>query len=379
MMSTEIEKAFAVGGLRAFVALLKPKHQKGDCRIRAHNDVEAIERWLEEYFDKPTTYRAYKKEAERFLVWCLVKENIGLGDVDRTHVQLYIEFMRNPEPAELWCGVKTHKNRIGWRPFRGPLSEGAILTAITIINSLMNYLVDARYLDANPFNLVRRKSRFKAKLNERRLTLYERILTDDEWSMIIGTLNALPENRAKARLIFLVSVLFLLGLRIDELAHARFSNFRNIDGKWWFFVMGKGDKLGKIPVNRSLMHALMMYRSKLGMSPLPTHEDLPLVGALANQNEALTTRQMSNLLKELVKKTVEKHDLSGPKAVKLLKLSPHWLRHFSASRQDRLGFSITHIRENLRHENEATTRQYIHAADHERHREMEKLILDKEV
>ena len=46
-----------------------------------------------------------------------------------------------------------------WRPFVGPLSESAVLTAMAAINSLMRYLVDAGYLLGNPLGLIRQRRR----------------------------------------------------------------------------------------------------------------------------------------------------------------------------------------------------------------------------
>jgi integrase len=82
---------------------------------------------------------------------------------------------------------------------------------------------------------------------------------------------------------------------------------------------------------------------------------------------------MSNILKALAIKAADKFAKDSPSYEKLLRFSPHWLRHLSASRQDLAGISFTNIMSNLRHQNESTTRLYVHAEDHVRHQEMEKL------
>ncbi len=87
--------------LREFTKLLERTLENGArCRIRAHNDIEAIERWLDEYFDKPTTYRTYKKEAERFLVWCVEAQNINSSSLSivKTLRDLRTIFLRIPSP-----------------------------------------------------------------------------------------------------------------------------------------------------------------------------------------------------------------------------------------------------------------------------------------
>jgi integrase len=152
------------------------------------------------------------------------------------------------------------------------------------------------------------------------------------------------------------------------LARATWAQFRQVNQKWWFFVQGKGDRLGKIPVNAELLQAVITYRHAQGKSPLSLESDMSLIIGLG-------ARQMSNLIKELAKAAAQFFPDEPQIQKKLLRFSPHWLRHLSASAQDLAGISFTHIKHNLRHQNEQTTRQYVHAYDNERHQDMEKLKL----
>jgi hypothetical protein len=63
------------------------------------------------------------------------------------------------------------------------------------------------------------------------------------------------------------------------------------------------------------------------------------------------------------------------KQEKLRRFSLHWLRHLSATQQDKSGILFKHIQANHRHETENTTRRYVHALDQERHEDMRKLHL----
>ncbi len=74
-------------------------------------------------------------------------------------------------------------------------------------------------------------------------------------------------------------------------------------------------------------------------------------------------------------KTSEKFVGQQEKVAKLKRFSPPWLRHLSATMQDRVGIKFKHIKANHRHENEETTRRYVHSFDSERHSDMEKLSL----
>lgn len=345
-----------------------------NCKIRAQNDVEAVQRFLDEYFDKPTTFRSYKKETDRFLVWCLKQKKISLGSLDREDVDDYIKFLQDPKPKEIWC---TSKNG-DWRPFRGPLGDSAIKTSLTILNSMMSYLLQANYLDYNPFSLIRRKGKFAHNLNQRSITIHERILNKEEWKTLLAVLDELKEDNKdsqfkKERLRFLIYTLYFLGLRIDELSKSTWNSFQKINNKWWFFVKGKGDKLGKIPVNTSYLASIISFRNFLGLSPLPLGGETNSLILNMGKTRGLTVRQMSNLLKELSLNAANKFPKESPSQEKLTNFSPHWLRHLSASHQDLAGISFTNIKSNLRHQNEQTTRQYVHAQDEERHQEMELL------
>lgn len=52
-------------------------------RISATSDVEAVAAWLEEYRDSAQTFRAYRKEAERLLLW-LDSQGLTLSSLRRT-------------------------------------------------------------------------------------------------------------------------------------------------------------------------------------------------------------------------------------------------------------------------------------------------------
>lgn len=49
--------------------LMPGRPRAGHVHIAAHSDTEAVARWLAEYRDSPRTLRAYRREAERLLLW----------------------------------------------------------------------------------------------------------------------------------------------------------------------------------------------------------------------------------------------------------------------------------------------------------------------
>ncbi len=358
-----------------------------DCQIVAQNDVQAVQCWLHEYEGKTTTFRSYQKEAERLLLWCLYQQKKPLSGLRREDFEAYFLFLANPSPKERWCsGSAPRGSRLckrgspDWRPFVGPLSRSAQQTATTIINSLMDYLVEARYLQFNPLRLMRKKNKHTGHTEMQQLRVWERILEEDEWLALWETLLEMPENtpellRDKERLRFIVAILYFLGLRIHELATHQWHAFRKMRGAWWFFVKGKGDKLGKIPVNDALLSAICRFRAHLGLIPLPQTEDhFPLIPSWRSE-KGLGVRHINQLLKKLAMSTAIKFVTQPEKAEKLKKFSAHWLRHLSATMQDQAGVLFKHIQANHRHESEETTRRYVHSFDQDRHADMQKLKL----
>jgi len=254
--------------------------------IDANNDFQAVQCWLNEYAHKKTTYNAYRKEAERLLLWCVIQITKPLSSLTRDDFTVYAEFLEDPQPRHIWCGKKggnIKRGEAGWKPFHGPLSPSAKHTALTIINSLMSYLCEARYLEHNPLALMRRLKRRNVTMEEQRLRVYERILTDDEWRAVVQTIDEWPDNTDddkayKARLKLIVGLLFFLGLRVGDITNSTWQAFRKVNDKWWFFVKGKGDKLAKIPVNNELLKTIIDYRVHFDMTVYPhADDDSPLV------------------------------------------------------------------------------------------------------
>lgn len=354
------------------------------CLIEANNDVQAVAAWLVQYSHKNTTYLTYKRESDRLLLWCVHEAGKTLGQLKRDDLSLYIEFLSSP-PAR-WCttvgGIRTSGYGIGkWRPFLGPLSNSARNTALRVVNSLLNFLVDASYLRANPLRLIKQRGKFDTKAEDYKYSVWAKILDDNEWQALQQVLKDMPETTAfdkdnKKRCQFLFACMYLLGLRISEVAGSTWNAFKFHQGAWWFFVKGKGDKLGHIPVNEQLLTLVKNYRIYLGKSPLPKETDRQYLIISKKTKRPLSIKQIYSLIKAVGLQAAEKFEEGSNSYTKLQGLSPHSLRHLSASHQDKAGISMNMIQENLRHSSIHTTKIYVHADDMARSAAMEKIGLD---
>ena len=246
-----------------------------------------------------------------------------------------------------------------------------------VLQSLMNYLLTSQYVQFNPLKLLKLKSNYQTDVEDQKYQVWSRMLEADEWEALQQALNDLPEKTQKEigdkiRTQFLFGLFYFLGLRVNEVAEHTWRAFQYKDEQWWFFVKGKGGKLGHIPVHHKLLKLAKIYRIHLGKTILPeSNEEDPLI--VSHQNKAIQKRQIYNIVKKMGLLASKIFPEEPHKAEKLKRLSPHWLRHLCASHQDKAGINLTMIKENMRHSSAQTTQIYMHGEDKERHNAIQKM------
>ena len=272
----------------------------GRCKIAAANDYEAIAAWLRLRPGNSHTWRAYRKEAERFLLWSVLERGKPLSSLDGIDCAAYRDHLAAPGAA--WCGPR-HVPRWSpnWRPFEGPLTPRSQLAAITIVRSLCEWLVRRHYLDSNPWDDVPARADAPSMPQLRALSQRQWDLVQDwlceqeraeaeaqESAVAVGldtpypTLPcpALPypappssarHSAALARLKFLLNFTYMTGLRLSELAAARLTWLRHEpldDGEmvWSIMVLGKRSKWREVPLPGAAVQALREYLQARGLS-----------------------------------------------------------------------------------------------------------------
>jgi site-specific recombinase XerD len=125
----------------------------GFCLISARHDLDAIRAYLYRYRDRETTARAYQKELERFLIWCVWLERKPMSSVGTEECERYKDFLANPDPS--WIGQsKARRLSTRWRPFTGPLSPESQRYAVLVLRGFFEWLAAVRYLGGNPWLTV---------------------------------------------------------------------------------------------------------------------------------------------------------------------------------------------------------------------------------
>ena len=353
-----------------------------ECHINADNDLAAVNVWLDKHKDSTKTHAAYKKEAERLLLWCVYIRGLTLTQLKVEDFAAYFDFLKKP-PKD-WCitrkELRSGKGSHKWRPFLGPLNQAGFNLAVRSLNSMMNFLVTANYLKFNPIKLTNKSKNFTQTLEEQKYNVWSRMLEEDEWLAVQRALESLPESNDrqvgnKIRTQFLFAMLYFLGLRIHELASHTWNAFRYLESRWCFFVKGKGGKLAHIPVHDQLLSFVKIYRIHLGKNPLPEVDDTDGLLISKYSKKPLGIRLIFSLVKNVGKIAAQYFDGSPIKQQKLLRLSPHWLRHLLASHLDKAAVPAIMIQSILRHSSLDITNIYMHAEELLKHQEIQKLAM----
>ncbi|WP_244264823.1 tyrosine-type recombinase/integrase [Vreelandella boliviensis] len=347
-------------------------------RISAQNDAQAVTAWLEEYVDSPQTWKAYRREAERLLLW-LASQGLTLTSINRETLRRFEAFLADPQPSEQWIGPSKPRAHPSWRPFRGALSPSSRRQSLVILQGMFTWLVEAGWVNHNPFRLMRDKSR---RLNNQRPRI-ERYLESDLWAWLWQWLNrplkADEGSRARfeqARRRFIFGFAYLLAPRISEMADAHMGDFQRSEGRWWWHVVGKGSKMARVPLPDDMLDCLCQWRQVLG---LPEHPDqfeveAPVLRTLDGLR-GLGHNQLYRLIRATFQQAAQTLEDNGgaPEHIAALRLAtPHWLRHTSITHQAQSGISLRHLAESARHARLDTTSRYLHTEDHEWHREQQR-------
>nr|WP_228578800.1 site-specific integrase [Halomonas sp.] len=347
-----------------------------EATIAATSDAEAVASWLGEYRGSPQTLRAYRREAERLLLW-LEHQGRDLAQLRRRDLDAYESFLAFPSPREQWIGPPRPRHSPDWRPFRGSLSPSSRRQSLIILQGMFAWLVEAGWVAHNPFRLMRDKRR---RLDNRQVGIeryLERPLWEWLWEWLTQPLGSDTTRRERflwqrRRMIF--GFAYLMAPRISEMAAAQMSDFFKREGRWWWRVVGKGDKLARIPVPPDLVILLCHWRQALGLPAEPQAlEEGPLLRGLDAKRQ-LGDNQLYRLIRATFHEAADALEAQAgdhaiAQAARLRAATPHWLRHTSLTHQAQAGVELRYLASTARHARLDTTARYLHNEDEEWHRQ----------
>lgn len=393
----------ATNDYQAILAWLRSKHgltpdQKAQLKSRRRQRDIGVEQGMDWLQALSHTQRAYRKEAERLLLWAITHKGKALSSMSNEDCTEYRDFLADPQPRGRWCGDRARERWSPlWRPFEGPLSPSAQRHAVTILKNLYGFLVDQNYLMGNPWSAVGVPRTSGPKVNA------GRSFSVAQWHFIENQLQLLPQTSANLRLRFGLRLLYATGLRLSEIVAASVDDLQWVEYPadasddepmegWLLSVIGKGQKEREVPMPAEVMQELAEYLVSRGL-----HEDVQNIGnqgarllgkasdaaqrapGLSNgdtfdprQGIAATTfyDQIKAFFAHCAITLRVQGDNKG--ADRFEKASTHWMRHSHASHAIASGMPIEIAQQNLGHASLATTTVYVTTEKRRRMRAVER-------
>ena len=345
------------------------------CTLTADNDYKAVQAWLALH-ESNATKRAYRKEAERLILWAVVERGRPLSSLTTEDATAYRGFLRNPTPRSRWIGPPQTRFSAEWRPFTAGLSPRSTAYALTVIGAMFRWLIEQRYVVANPFAGI------KVRGGARSSPVDEgRVFSEGEWAIIRAVANGLEWSYgwklpAAQRLRFVLDFAYATGLRSSEFVGATLGQIEtDVHGDHWLKLVGKGSKAGKValpPLAKVALDHCLMQRG-VPTTPALWKPSTPLIADLQNGggSSRITSSRLWDITNRFFITTADAIEAESPKtAEKLRRASPHWMRHTHATHALARGAELTTVRDNLRHASVSTTSVYLHTDQVKRARQM---------
>lgn len=345
------------------------------CSLNADNDYAAVQAWLGLH-ESPSTQRAYRKEAERLMLWAIIEKGRPLSSLTTEDATAYRNFLRQPTPRERWVGPARPRSAPDWKPFTDALSPRSAAYTLQVLGALYRWLVQQRYVLANPFAGLKVRGGAKTAALD-----VSHAFSEGEWMLTRSIADGLEwsygwEAPAAQRLRFILDFTYATGLRASELVGATLRNIEtDVHGDHWLHLMGKGAKAGRVALPPLARNALDRYLVERGL-PVTRAQWEPstlIVGNLgADEGGGITGARLWMIIKRFFATAADQLESERPAtAEKLRRASPHWLRHTHATHALARGAELTTVRDNLRHASVSTTSLYLHGDSVKRARQME--------
>ncbi|WP_040327533.1 tyrosine-type recombinase/integrase [Acidovorax delafieldii] len=381
----------------------------GPNTFTATNDLEAVQGWFDLIKQKSLpTQIAYQRAIERLIRWAFEVRGLPLSSLSTPDLLAFKEFLAAPPPH--WIqDENAPRNSRGetWRPLRGPLSDKSLELTFVAICSMYKSWAEKNYLSANPASDIKGSKRKDATMD------VMRSFSIQQQEVIARALDEMKDGQTKRRLIAILWLLLLGGLRREEVVSATWGKMRTlrVDGRdtdqMSLEVLGKGNRTRIIPVHPDLYEALLAHRldreqlmeqNALSWTKQNAVELMPLIGVLderwiyaldakraaernearqakaptddvaagkltVNSNGALSAAAIYRLLKSFFQKcSVIAGESLKDESSPFKRASTHWLRHTFAHNALRAsGKDLELVKTILGHQSITTTALYVKA------------------
>lgn len=353
------------------------------CRIDALNDYQAIQTWLSLWSAGGHTWRAYRKEAERFLAWAILERGRAFSDLLTTDCLAYRTFLAQKDFGPRWSGPRVARNLPGWRPFQGELSMRSRAYAEQVLSALCAWLVGRHYLDSNPWEGVPELRVAAPDID------IERAVPPPVWQALLPWLSERAVGDARWRTMH-ATVLLLhdSGMRVFEAAGAERADLQPAggDGPLWgeLRIVGKRTKTRMVPISRRAHDALVAHwrdreEDNLAAGPLlapvePGTSPRALAKA-ADGRRGYSDRGLRHLVDRVAEAFRAHLEQTSPELHgQAVHLHPHAFRHTFGTAAAEADVPLDVRQSYMGHASPATSAIYSKAGARRRQREVAKLF-----
>lgn len=233
------------------------------CTLDASNDYQTLRAWLALH-ETPATQRAYRKEAERLILWAIVDGERALSSPTTEDAIAYRSFLRRPTPRERWVAPPRPHKEPDWRPFAGNLSGRSVAYALSVVGALFRWMIEQRYVLANPFSGIEVRGRTQVTPLDT-----SHGFTEGEWLLVRAIADGLEwsydwAELAAKRMRFMLDFSYATGLRVSVLVGATLGDIRTDEhGDHWVHLVGKDSRRGKValpPLARTALDQYLLQR-----------------------------------------------------------------------------------------------------------------------
>jgi hypothetical protein len=303
-------------------------------QIPVLTDVEAISYFLDDHTKAANTRKSYLVKVQRFFLWSIIVERTPVSSLGYEAFYRYQLFLDNPAPLEQWVGPRNNNRKADrWRPFEGPVLGQAQHDEFKTLNVLFAYLVDVRYLRANPVP--------RSLARQINATAPAPAFNTEMWSALKESIELMPRGTQRQEILYararwLTALFSMTSLKLSQVVRAQMNGFFRrrslfIGSQWWLATTNQRGDVIAVPVTADLIEELKRYRVTMGCQALPfDHERTPLIiPASGDPSRQLSEWTIGQFLKEILKfaaKHMRARRAPESVAAEFEKASAHWLR-----------------------------------------------------
>lgn len=260
------------------------------------------------------TVRAYEVDLNHFLDFCTERKISDIKNISQRHVKSYFMIL----------------SEMG-------LEKSSISRKMSALRKFFHFALQKSFVDSSPA-VTLKNPKTKRRLPE--------VFSQNDYEKIFSSLKKISlsnknfdEPLAKA----LLELLYGCSLRISEACGLKVNDVNLISKT--LKILGKGNKERIVPVGEKTISILTEYLNSRDKNS--THTNF----LITSKQKSLNVRVAYNIVRKVLSETLD-----------LPKLSPHVLRHSSATHMLDNGGDLMAIKEILGHSNLSTTQIYTHTS-----------------